>query len=160
MLRQHLANFLDFLGRGLFVFEQVQDQLAGRSGKHPLHQVAQQLAFHPGGLAGFIDMRLAILVAIHQPFGVHILQKFEYAGVADGPVRSQKLVNLAHGRWTAIPQDAENFDFSRSGFCCGVFCHVMMVNDFYRRVNEKNRTCMNMAAALSAAPMNQPRKPI
>ena len=97
MLRQHLAHFFDFLWCGLFVFEQVQDQLAGRSGKHALHQVVQQLAFHPGGLARFVDVRLAILIAMHQPFGVHILQKFECSGVANGSLRSETLVNLAHG---------------------------------------------------------------
>lgn len=97
MLRQHLANFFDVLWCGLFVFKQVQDQLAGRSGKHALYKIAQQLAFHPGGLARFVDMRLATLMAMHQPFGVHILQKFEGAGVAEGSVRSETLVNLAHG---------------------------------------------------------------
>ncbi len=97
MLRQHLANFFYFLWCGFFTFEQVQNQLAGRSGKHALHKIAQQLAFHPGGFAGFVDVRLAILIAMYQRFGMHILQKFEHARVADGPVRPETLVDLAHG---------------------------------------------------------------
>ena len=73
MIRQHLADFLNFLWCGFFIFQQMQNQLAGRSGKHALHKIAQQLAFHPGGLARFVDMRLARLIAVHQPLGVHIL---------------------------------------------------------------------------------------
>ena len=100
-------------------------RLARRSGKHTLYKIAQQLALHPGGLAGFVDMRLAILAALHQAFGVHVLQKLEHAGIADGPVGAETLVNLAHGGWTASPQDAENFDFGRRGFGYGFFCHAV-----------------------------------
>jgi len=140
MLCQHPADFFDFLWRGLFVFEQMQDQLTGRSGKDPLYKIAQQLAFHPGGLARLVNMRLAILIAMHQSFGVHILQEFEYAGIADGPVGGETLMNLAHGRWAAIKKNAQDFDFGRGGFARGLSCHAATINDFYRRVNEKNRT--------------------
>src|SRR4051812_12290478 len=85
-------------------------------------------------------MRLALLVAMYQAFGVHILQKLEYAGIADGPVRAEAFMNLAHRCRAAIPQDAENFDFGWSGFAGWFFRYAATINDFYRRVNEKDRT--------------------
>src|SRR6185312_12266235 len=140
MLRQHLADFVDFLGRGLAILEQMQNQLACRSGKHPLHQFAQQLALHPRGFTRFVNMRLAILVAMYQPLGMHVLKQLEHAGVANGLVRPQAFVNLAHGGRAAIPKDAEDFDFGRGGLRCVFPCHAAMLYDCYRRVNDKNRT--------------------
>jgi hypothetical protein len=114
---EQLPQFLEFLFRATVTGKRVEHEIARGAAENALEHVGSKLLLGgPGGVAGFVHMRALIFIAADQTFGSHDLEKFEDAGVADGFTFAERFVNLADGRRTAIPKDAENLEFGGGGF--------------------------------------------
>ena|SRR2546427_5813991 len=92
-------------------------ELAGGAFEYPLQHVSGKLALGLfGGQARFIDVRALGFVSANRSFCGHDLQKLQDAGVAEGLLLAESVVNFANCRRAACPEDAQDFEFGSGGF--------------------------------------------
>src|SRR5579859_3685213 len=125
---QHLAQLVELVARRPASFERVHHEIAGRSGKDALQNVACQFALRlPGRLAGFINMRALLLVAAYRSLGGHDLKQLEHSGVSDFFALAQIFMYFADGGRSTLPKNAENLQFAGGRFrCSGSHSHTLV----------------------------------
>src|ERR1700722_9773893 len=114
---QQTAQFANFFRRGLAPGQRMHHELARRTFEHSLQHVPGKL---PLGLfrgkACFIDVRALGFVSAHGAFCGHNLQKLEHRRVTEIFFLTQRFVDFAHSRRSAVPKDAKNFELRSGGF--------------------------------------------
>src|ERR1700680_3891864 len=112
---QQTAQLADLLRRRLAASERVHHQLTRRTLENPLQHVPGKLLL---GLlsrqACFIDVGPLRFVSAHRALCGHNLQKLQHCRVAEVFFLAEIVVHFADRRRSAVPENAENFEF-RSG---------------------------------------------
>lgn len=125
MIGEDLADLVEFFLGGLAPGQSMHHELGGRAGEGPLQQIADQLALGLGRrLHRFIDMRPLALVALDGAFGGHDLHRLQNAGIADRTRLAEPVEDLADGRRSLLPEDAQDVELGWGWFAGCVIHHA------------------------------------